>query len=105
MGYQHDGSALLMQACQYFHYFFASGRIEISSGFVGQQHEWIIGQRAGNGDTLLLSTGKLTGAMSQPVAQTDLLGQICGPLVTSFSRPSQVIKGQFDVFPDTQLFD
>src|SRR5688572_31269010 len=54
-----DLFAALIQTAQQVEDFLAGLRIEISGGFVSQNHERVIGERPGDGHTLLLPAGEL----------------------------------------------
>ncbi|MEJ7618905.1 MAG: hypothetical protein WKF30_18465 [Pyrinomonadaceae bacterium] len=46
----------------------ASG-IEIAGGLVGEQHARTVGERAGDGDALLLAARKFRGPVAEPVVK------------------------------------
>jgi len=52
-----------MQICQEFENHFPGPEIEVARGFIGKQNLRTAHQRPGQHDALLLSTGKLTGAV------------------------------------------
>ena len=54
-----------------FQHLLAGAGIEVAGGFVGQDHERIVDQRAGDGHALLLAAGELVGPVVQAVAQPD----------------------------------
>ena len=45
--------------------------VEIAGGLVGHEDGRVVGQRAGDGDTLLLAARQLTGAMAQAIGKTE----------------------------------
>jgi hypothetical protein len=49
----------------------AAARVEIAGRFIGQEHRRLVDQRAGDGDALLLATGKLIGIMVGAVSESD----------------------------------
>ena len=50
---------------------FAGGAVEIASGFIGEENFGTIDERASNGGALLLTPGKLAGAMTTPLVEAD----------------------------------
>ena len=50
----------------------AGGGIEVAGGLVGEQQRRIVGQRAGDGDALLLAAGELRRIVMAAVGQADL---------------------------------
>ena len=51
--------------------FLPGAGVEISGGFVGEDHGGIVGQRSGDGHPLLLSARKFGGFVEQAVAKAD----------------------------------
>lgn len=58
-----------MDVGQHFHHLLATAAIQGAGRFVGQQHGWVIDQRASDGDALALAAGKLRGIGAGFVAQ------------------------------------
>ncbi len=61
---------------------FRSVVVQIAGGLVGQQQPRAVNQRAGDGDTLLLATRKLTGIVMQTVLQPHAREQRTGSRVS-----------------------
>jgi hypothetical protein len=58
-----------MQVSQEFENHFPCPEVEVPRGLIGQQYLWTANQRPSQHDTLLLSAGKLTGAVRRPCLQ------------------------------------
>ena len=56
VGHHDDGFSDGAEVVKHAEDLLAGGRIEISGGFVSEQQKWIIDERAGDGDALLLSS-------------------------------------------------
>ena len=57
----------------------AGVRVEIPGGFVGEQQQRIVDQRARNGDPLLLPARQLGGRMPEPIPEADRAERGDGP--------------------------
>src|SRR5690349_20663691 len=55
----HDGRALPIELLEDAHHVVAHRRIQVAGRLVGEQHDRLADDRAGDGDTLLLPTGEL----------------------------------------------
>ena len=67
------GAAFVSNQCQELaQHAVGSGLVEIAGRLVGEDQRRPIGQRAGNGNALLLSAGKLGWAMIKPLRQAEL---------------------------------
>ena len=55
------------------------GRIKVTGRLVRQDEQRVIDQAASDGDTLLLTTGKLCWSVIQAITQPDAFGQFDGP--------------------------
>ena len=62
-----------MQFLQQVHNHLTRPKIEIAGGFVSQKDFGVARKRASQNNTLLLSTGSLTGAMLSAVSQTHFI--------------------------------
>src|ERR1035437_1263396 len=71
VGDENQRFALGVQFIEHLHDFHAGGGIEIAGGLVGQNHERIVDQRAGDGDALLLAAGKFKRFMIEPVFEAN----------------------------------
>src|SRR5438876_10541543 len=80
-------------------------RIEIARGFVGEDHQGIVVERAGDGDALLLAAGKFEGFVVEAILQANEDGQSRGHLATLQFGPILVIEGDLDILEDGQLLD
>ena len=59
VGYHYDGRALLVQFGQQIHDLFAVLRVEVAGGLIGEDQLRVRNDGAGDGDALLLTSGKL----------------------------------------------
>jgi len=57
MGDDHDGVALALQLVEQGQDLVAGGGVEVSRGFVGQNHRWLVDQTARQGHSLGFATG------------------------------------------------
>jgi hypothetical protein len=71
VGDHHDGRALIVEFMQDVDDFNAGLRVQVASGFIGQDERWTIDQGTGYGDALLLPTGELVGVMVQARSQAN----------------------------------
>ena len=83
MGDQDDGVALGGQILQQRHDFRAALAVERAGGLVGEDDLAAVHQRAGDGNALLLSAGKLARAVVQPVAKAERAQQAIGARLRS----------------------
>ena len=81
-----DGAAVGVQFGQQFHDTLPAGGIEIAGRLVGQHQAWLVDQRTGNGDALLLAAGELGRLVLPPVGQADALQQGEGTLLALAAR-------------------
>jgi len=58
-----DGAAFIVKPLKQGQNLFGGFGVKVSGGFVGEDEERIVDQRAGDRDALLLSPGKLAGPM------------------------------------------
>ena len=81
MGNKHTGEVkLIVQAAQPAAQILAHARIQRTEGLVQQQDLGLHGQRTGQRDALLLTTGKLSGKAVCQMRQLHHLQQIAYPL-------------------------
>ena len=71
VGDEDDGVAFGVQFAEDFHHFFAAVAVERAGGFVGEDDLPAVHQGAGDGDALLLPTGKLAGFVVGAVAEAE----------------------------------
>ena len=84
---------------------FAIARVEVAGRFVGQKDGRFAGERARNGDALLLTAGELARQMFGAMAHADALerfGDEGFPLARAHAAIGQ---RQFDVFVNGQVAD
>jgi hypothetical protein len=105
MSDEDDGFAALVQPVNEVQDFSAGFRIEVSGRFVGEDHEGIVHERAGDGDALLLATGQLVGAVVEAIAQADEGGQFEAAVVALLEVAALVEEGDLDIFEDAELGD
>ena len=80
MGDDQDAPARrLRRAAQQVHDLVAGHRVEGAGGFVTDHQPGFVDQRTGDGDPLLLASGKLGGPLALPAAQTHLDQAFRGP--------------------------
>ena len=80
--------------------------VEISGGFIGENHTRIIGERPRHGHPLLLAAGKMPARPFQFAAETDGLEQMRGTLVhLRLAQLGQAAHGDHDVFLGGEIFE
>ena len=105
MGDEDEGFALLVELIEEAQDLGTRGRIEIARGFVGQDHQRVVDEGAGDGDALLLTTGKLEGFVVEAVLQSDEEGQARCDFATVLFRPVLVVERDLNILKDCQLLD
>ena len=100
VGDHDDGDALVVELLKHAHDFDARAAVEIAGRLVGEQERGLIGERAGDGHTLLLTAGKLIGRVVSAFTEADGRQRLQGPLALAFA--GQALAGvehrQFDIF-------
>ena len=77
MGHQQNRPMiLLIQFMQKRHHLFTGFFIQVSRRFIAKQHLGIVDERPGNGNPLLLSAGKLSRIMLEPIHNAQPLGDL-----------------------------
>ena len=77
MGHQQNRPMiLLIQFMQKRHQLFTGFFIQVSRRFIAKQHLGIVDERPGNGNPLLLSAGKLSRIMLEPINNAQPLGDL-----------------------------
>jgi hypothetical protein len=66
-----DGVAFVVEFAEEANDFFLVGFVEVAGGLVGEDELGVIDEGAGDGDTLLLAAGKLSGEMLDAVGEAD----------------------------------
>ena len=102
---ENEGLALLVKLVEEPKDLGTGGRIEITRRFVGEDHQGIVDEGAGDGNALLLAAGKFEGFVVEAILQADASGQLRGDLATLLFGPILVIEGDFDILEDGQLLD
>src|ERR1035437_8673027 len=105
MGDENQGFALGIQFIENFHNLHAGGGIEIAGGFIGQDDERIVDQRAGNGHALLLAAGKFKGFVIDPIRESDARGKFAGAFPAFVFGTILVVERDFDVLHHRKLLD
>src|SRR5580658_10676961 len=77
-------------------------RVQVSRGFIGEQNRRIHGERASDGDALLLPPGKLIRVMIHSFLQADQIEQLAGALLNLYPFPAAQMEGDRDVFKARQ---
>lgn len=75
---EEDAACRACQAPQQLKHVPPRGSVEIAGRFVGEHEERLVGERARDGDTLLLATRQALGIVIHPVGETDLIEQATG---------------------------
>lgn len=72
-----DGLALFAgQIAQDLAHIGGGNTVEPTRGLIGEDDQWIIGQRAGNGHVLTLSTGQSSGSLVAMIVQPQIAEQL-----------------------------
>jgi hypothetical protein len=85
----HDGIAVL--------------RVEVPGGLVGKENDRIANQRAGYGDTLLLTSGKLRGVVLGALGHGDTFESGLNFLLALGGAHAAIGEWKLDVFVDSQI--
>ena len=94
---QYDGVALLVQALEQRHDFVAGRGIEVAGRLVRQQDRRIVHQRAGDGDALPLTAGKLVRLVMHALLQIDLPMAPLRRLEALVGRHAAIDQRQLDI--------
>ena len=98
MGNDDDRVATLVHAAQERHDFVAALAVERAGRLVRKNDPAAIHQRPGDGDTLLLTAGKLVGTMIEPVAKLQRAKQRLCPVMPVARRRARIDRRDLDVF-------
>ena len=98
VGDQDDGPPVAVKFRQQVHDLFAAARIERSGGFVRQDDQRIVDERARHGHPLLLAAGEFRRKMLSPVGQAEPVEQEARPFETLRPRHARINGGHFHVF-------
>src|SRR5581483_892020 len=94
-----------VQLLEQIHHCFTISRVEVSSGFVGEQDCWLTSQSARNCNTLLLSTRKLAGQMFGAMGHADTLKRTDHSGLTLTRVQSPVSQRQLDILINCKITD
>ena len=97
MGDEDDGAAVVGQAAQKLDEIRRGLRVEIARGLVAQEQRGVVGERAGDGDALLLAPGKLRRTVPAAGQQADPVEQALRALRPVARGQPREDEGQFDV--------
>src|SRR5947199_6179119 len=103
MGNQHDRPALGAEFAKEFKNGFAGMGVEIAGGLIGKNDFRVIYQGTGNGDTLLLTAGKLAGAMFGAIGQVNGFESCHGSFAAVSTTDAAVNHRKFHILQHVQL--
>ncbi len=93
-----DGDPAAVQPVEQIHDVHAGLGVESARGFVGQNQDRLVGQRAGDGHALLLSAGKLRRVVTQAVFKPHGRQRRPGAIMALRPRHAAVAQRKLDVF-------
>ena len=93
----HDDQTIVGDLGEQVHDLNARFGIERAGGLVCQQDLGVVDKRAGDGDALHLTAGKLAGALVDVVAEADLLQRLDGTLLALLRGDAGKRQGELDV--------
>src|SRR5882724_11627098 len=105
MSDENQSFSLGMQFIEHFHDLHAGSGIEIAGGFIGENDQRVVDERAGDGHALLLAAGKFKRFMIEPVIEADARGEFAGALTTFSFWPVLIVERDFNVLHDGELLD
>src|SRR5208337_1737745 len=76
--------------------------VQVTGRFVGQEHAWLIRQRAGDRHALPLADGKLRGPVVTPMRETYISNQQLGPFGPRPAAPRCLEHWHLDVLDGRQ---
>jgi len=97
VGDQYDRTPFGVKLFEQSEDFIAALAVQGAGGLVGENHRRVIHQGAGNGDALLLATGKFRGTMAGAVAETEAREQPRGALGALVLGQAGVHRGNLHV--------
>ncbi len=89
--------SLAHQAPQQTHDSVAGLRVQLAGRLIGQQQRRLVGQRAGDGDPLLLATRQLVRPMVRPIRQPHQAQQLGDPLLAQLRLRRDQAQRHLDV--------
>ena len=105
VGHHDDGGTALVEFGEEVHNRFTVLRVEVTGWFVGKEHGGVSGERAGDGDPLLLTTGELGGQMLGAMAHADFFECFQHALFTLGGGHAAVGKRELDVLVNRKVAD
>ena len=75
----------------------AGAEIQVARRLVAQEQGRVLGERAGNGDALLLAARQPAGKMIGAFRQANLVEQFCGPRGDALGVPLDQFQGELDI--------
>src|SRR6266567_1595764 len=105
VGDQDEGFALRVECVEELHDLGPGRGVEVAGGFVREDNERVIDQRAGDGHALLLAAGKLEGLVVEPILQTHARGQTPGEVAALVLGAALVIERDLDVLHHGELLN
>ena len=103
--YHDNGFARRVEFVQNIQNFGSRARVQVTGRFVCQEHDRVAGERARDGDALLLTTGKFKRTVEETVFQTHQGRFFFGNLPRFLFGNVLVIQGDFNVFEHVELGD
>ena len=97
VGHDEEGGAVAIEPAKEVEDLAAGGGVELTGRLVGEQDRRPVGQRAGDGHPLHLSTGELGGTVPRAVAEPDVLQQLPGTLPSPGRRHTGLGHRELDV--------
>lgn len=105
MSDENDGMTLVVECLQRLHDGHSRSGIQVSCGFIGEDHVRIRHQRTRDGDALLLTAGQLAGEVVPAIGETDEFDGFQRSLLALCSRNRRMIKErQHHVLPDRRAW-
>ena len=77
--------------------------VEIAGGFVGEDDQWFVAERAGDRHPLTLAARECRREMVSSICESDLVEQLLGPAPSRPRRAPGEQRGQLDVLDGGQL--
>ena len=88
----HDRVTLPVQLVEEVEHSLAAFRVEVAGRFVGKDHRWLVGQRAGERHALLLASAHFMRLVVKPVAKPNPLQQGSGSLPLFHNRHASEVE-------------
>jgi hypothetical protein len=92
-----DGEATVVECLQNFNDLDCGATVKVAGGFVGQQDRGLVHEGPGDGNTLLLSAGKLGREVAYAITESDHVERGSGTFLALFFRNAGVERRQFDI--------